>query len=399
MTMPLQGLRILDLTIFQNGPWATAMLADMGADVIKIEHPTLGDPGRHANLNPAPDAPDIYFQTMNRNKRSMTLDLKSERGRQVFYRMAKDADAVTQNFRVGVAEKLGVGYGSVRAVNPRIIYASISGFGGKGPDAQEGVFDQLGQARSGFLSLMALPDGSIRFQAIAALADQMGAIYAAYAIMCAIAARERTGMGQHVETSQLGAMMALQALAINNVLGGRPMHRPADRLKSTNPLYNVYRCADGKWLSLGAVQPDRYWASICVVIGMPRLVSDARFATLDARAQNGRALIELLDGWFAVRKRDDCLKLFKAEGVLCAPVQDYTDLARDPQVIANDYTATVSHPIHGAMKQVGIPAKLSATPGEIRFAAPQFGQHTEEVLLEFGYSWEEIAALRSEGAI
>ena len=399
MPMPLTGFRILDLTIFQNGPWATAMLADMGADVIKIEHPTLGDPGRHANLDPSPDAPDIYFQTMNRNKRSMTLDLKSERGRQVFYRLVKRVDAVAQNFRVGVAEKLKADYETVRAVNPKIIYASISGFGSKGPDAREGVFDHLGQARSGFLNLMALPDGSIRFQAIAALADQMGAIYAAYAIMCAIAARERTGQGQHVETSQLGAMMALQALAINNFLGQRQLHGPADRMKSTNPLYNVYRCADGKWLSLGAVQPDRYWEAICGVIGMPHLVNDARFATLHARSTHARALIAILDGWFIGRSRDDCLKLFKSAGVLCAPVQDYAELERDPQVIANEYITTVEHPIHGSMKQVGIPAKLSATPGAIRAAAPQFGEHTEEVLLEFGYSWDEIASLRSDGVI
>jgi crotonobetainyl-CoA:carnitine CoA-transferase CaiB-like acyl-CoA transferase len=399
MPLPLQGFRILDLTIFQNGPWATAMLADMGADVIKIEHPTLGDPGRHANLNPSPDAPDIYFQTMNRNKRSMTLDLKSDHGRQVFYKMARNADAVTQNFRVGVVEKLKVDYERLRAINPKVIYASISGFGSRGPDAQEGVFDQLGQARSGFLNLMALPDGSIRFQAIAALADQMGAIYAAYAIMCAIAARERTGLGQHVETSQLGAMMALQALAINNFLGSRQQHRPADRLKSTNPLYNVYRCADGKWLSLGAVQPDRYWEDICRVIGIPHLGNEARFATLQARAASAPALIAILDEWFGARRRDECLRLLKEAGVLCAPVQDYADLERDPQVIANDYIATVEHPVHGILKQVGIPAKLSATPGAIRSAAPQFGQHTEEVLLEFGYSWEEIASLRGEGVI
>lgn len=399
MPMPLEGFRILDLTIFQNGPWATAMLADMGADVIKIEHPTLGDPGRHANLNPSPDAPDIYFQMMNRNKRSMTLDLKTEKGRQIFKEMAKKTDAIVQNFRVGVVERLGVDYDTMRKVNEKLIYASISGFGSKGPDAKDGVFDHLGQARSGFLNLMALPSGDIRFQGITALADQMGAVYAAYAIMTAIAARERTGLGQHVEASQLGGMMVLQALAINNFIANKKQTQPADRLKSGNPLYNVYKCSDGKWISLGAVQPDRYWKTICQVIGKPELPSDARFSTTALRATHTRDLISILDSWFITRRRDDCIKMFKGAGVLCTPVQDYGELEQDPQVIANGYLETMQHPVHGPIKLVGIPAKLSETPGKIRSSAPQFGEHTEEILLEFGYSWDDIATLRGENIL
>jgi crotonobetainyl-CoA:carnitine CoA-transferase CaiB-like acyl-CoA transferase len=329
----------------------------------------------------------------------MTLNLASEEGRAVFLRMAERADIVAQNFRVGVVERLGMDYAAVRQRNTRIIYVSISGFGPKGPDATDGVYDHLGQARSGFLKLMALPGGEIRFQAIGALADQMGAVYAAHAVLCAVVARERYGVGQHVQTSQLGAMMVLQALAINNHWHSGQSRPPVGRKQSGNPLYNVYSCGDGRWVSLGGVQSERYWTLFCRAIGMPELEHDPRFATREARAANCTPLIEILDAWFGARRRDDCLRLLKAAGMLCAPVQDYDELSRDPQVLENGYLAEVTHPTHGTLRQVGIPATLSETPGAIRTAAPQFGEHTEEVLLEYGYTWEQIAKFRERGVI
>lgn len=403
MRSPLDGIKVLDLTIWQNGPWGTVMLSDMGAQVIKIEDPVNGDPGRgFAGLGGvvAGQTPTLssYFQTMNRNKQSMTLNLKTEEARRIFYKMVKTADVVTQNFRVGVVEKLGVDYETVRKINPKIIYGSVSGLGPKGPDAQEGVFDILGQARGGFMSLLAASVG-YPIHAAQGMSDQTGAIMLAHGILLAIIARERFGVGQHVQTSQLGSQLTLQAMTLNAYLLTDEMPRPRFIDRAANPLFNLYKCGDEKWIALGCVQGDRYWGDICVVLNIEHFLDDPRFNSMDGRRDNNVELIALLNDVFSIKGRDEWVLMLRERGVLCSPVQNYDDLLEDPQVVANEYFTELEHPVFGTMKEVGVTAQLSETPGAARSPAPEFGEHTEQVLLTYGYSWEDIAGFRERNVI
>ncbi len=400
MPGPLEGIKVLDLTIYQNGPWGTVMLSDMGADVIKVEDPVNGDPGR--NLTAAGVAGkrfNTYLETMNRNKRSMTLNLKHPKGRELFLDMVKKADVVAQNFRVGVVEKLGVGYQECKERNPRIVYASVSGFGSKGPDARDGVYDILGQARGGLMTALSIFDAEPAYRPNGGLADQMGAVTLAYGVLCGIVARERKGIGQHVEVSQLGGQLILQALAINGYLLNGDMMVPRSRQSAGNPLFGIYRCQGDRWIALGCIQSDRYWPAFCEVLGIQRIEHEPKFADHAARIKNGGELVSILNEVFITRPREEWLRALKPRGVLCTPVQRYDDLPTDPQVIANEYFAELQHPTEGKMVEVGIPVKLSETPGAVRCRAPEFGAHTEEVLLEFGYSWDDIARYRDEKVI
>ena len=398
---PLTGIRVLDLSIFQNGPFAGVMLADMGADVIKIEHPKDGDPARNVRLVAGTDGDDfkIYFETMNRNKRAITLDLKHPQGREVFYTLVKQADVVLQNWRLGVAKRLGVDYESLRQVNPRIIRAANTGFGPLGPDADMPVFDGIGQARSGFVHVLADPDGTPSAVGNIGFADQMGAIIVAYSVTMALLARERYGMGQNIETSQLGAMMFLMQSGIHQAFMGNFQPRRLPRSKITNPLSNCYQASDGAWLSMAGVQSDRYWPDLAKLTGTEGLVNDPRFNTLEARAANSEELVRLMDAAFLQKPRDEWVRLLRQVGIVVGPVQTFADLWTDPQCVANGYLAELEHPTRGTLREVGVPVSLSATPGKPRHVAPEFGQHTEEVLLEYGYTWEQIEALREAGAI
>ncbi len=396
---PLTGVTVLDVTIFQNGPYGTAILGDMGADVIKIERPVSGDPGRGAVTRHGKPGTNFYFETHNRNKRSVTLDLEGAEGRAVFYRLVKNADVVVQNFRVGVAERLGIDYATLVEHNPRIITASATGFGREGPDASRPVFDILGMARAGTMRALQYPGSELQYTTGFGLADQTGAIALAHAIVLALFARERFGVGQDVEISQLGAQLMLQQMGVQAFLFTGNQIPWTKRENSFNPIFNIFGCGDGKWLALGCVQADRFWSDLCDVLGLGELAEDPRFADMGARNQHGAELVPELDRAFAARPRDEWLSRLTVRDIPCAPVNDYADLLTDPQVAANEYIVDVEHPSLGPVKEVGIPIRLSETPGKIRRLAPEFGQHTEEVLLEAGYTWDEIGALREKGAL
>jgi crotonobetainyl-CoA:carnitine CoA-transferase CaiB-like acyl-CoA transferase len=396
---PLDGIHILDFTIYQNGPWATVMLADMGADVIKIEAPPGGDPGRGLKTpGSGPETVSAYFETMNRNKRSMVLDLSKVEGRAILYRMVPKADVVVQNFRHGVAERLGLDYATLSKHNPRIICASVTGFGRKGPHARHRVFDTLGQARSGLIDALrrGVPDERVN-PGPSGISDQTGAIMLAYSIMLALFARERFGIGQDVEISQLGSQLVLQGLGINMRLFNQ---NPAQTRSATkSAMFMTYRCKDDKWIALAAVHTQQYFEQFCRAVGHPELISDLRFKTAEARGIHGQELLHALDAVFIKRSRQEWLDLLYPQDIICTPVQTYNELPADPQVIANDYLAEVSHPVLGAITQVGIPTKLSATPGSIRSSAPGLGQQTDDVLREFGFAPEEIEAARQRGVV
>jgi formyl-CoA transferase len=395
---PLEGIRILDLTILINGPWATVLLADMGAEVIKIEDPVAPDPYRgdvHGGVDRRTGM-RTYFETMNRGKRSVALDLKHARGREVFHRLVRDADVVISNFRTGVVERLGADYASLARHNPRIIAVTASGLGRHGPDAEQGVVDLIGQARSGYLTLTALEDGTPRYVGNHALADQVGAMQLAQGVLLALLARERFGVGQDVDVSQLGSMLGLQALSFNNFLmmGARPVPPRADR--PVNPIFNLYRARDGRWLALACLHFTRFWPGVCRAL---ELDAQALAAGDSPGPEESRRLAQVLARAFERRDRDAWLARLRAEAVVCAPVQDYAELVADPQVAANELLVELEHPAAGRIRQVAPAIKLSRTPAAARGVAPEHGQHTEEVLLESGYGWDEIASLRAEGVI
>ncbi len=396
---PLTGIRILDASIWQNGPYASVLLSDMGADVIKIESPAGGDPGRGFVERGAWGEVSSYYEAMNRNKRSIALDLKHERGRAVFYRLVRDADVVVQNFRVGAAERLGIDYASLVAHNPRIITASATGFGRKGPHATHPVFDILGLARAGTMRALQYPDSGLEYWGAFALADQTGALVLAHAITMALLARERFGVGQDVEVSQLGAQMLLQHLGLVRFLTTGAALTPVRRTEAFNPIFTVYECSDGRWLALACLQADRYWHDVCEVLELRELERDPRFETMELRAAHARELVPILDRAFARRSRDAWLEELVTRDVPCTAVNDYEDLPTDPQVVANEYLTEVDHPVLGKVQEVGVPIKMSATPGRVRHAAPELGQHTEEVLLEHGFGWDDIQSLRSDGVL
>lgn len=393
----LEGLRVLDMTVWQQGTSASAMLADLGADVVKIEDPNGGDPGRGLWRVEQAGGLSGYFQALNRGKRSVALDLKHPRGREVLLRLARDADVFLTNFRPGVCERLGIGYADMCKANARIIYACASGYGREGPDAQQGSFDILGQARGGLMAVTGEPDRPPGYIG-APVADQVGGIMAAFGILAALLHRERTGEGQEVDVSLLGSVMALQSFNITGyLLSGEVPPRRARA--GYSPFWNVYCGSDGKYFAL-AILLNRGWHEICHAIGRPELEQDERFASFRARIQDHAAeLIAIFDEAFAQRSADEWVRILNERGVFAARVQDYEELSRDPQVQANSYIVDVSRPDGPPVGMVSTPVVFSKTPTHIRGLAPELGQHTEEVLLEAAYTWEEIDALRADGAI
>jgi crotonobetainyl-CoA:carnitine CoA-transferase CaiB-like acyl-CoA transferase len=403
MTMPLDGIRVVDWTIWQQGPVCSVMLGDLGADVIKIEERVGGDPGRgvlRAQGLDLSDRPNFYFEANNRNKRSLTVDLKKPTGVEIVRRLADRADVFVQNFRQGVAVRLGLDAKTLRARNPRLVYASATGYGPLGPDSGDPSFDYLGLARSGIMLAAGEPDHE-PLAIAGGIADQMGATMLAYGVLAALLAREKTGRGQEVDASHLGSMAWLQGLGLSaRLMLGRALPRMARRY-ATNPLWNHYRCADGEWLALAMIQADRYWARFCEVVGIPAAATDPRFATMMDRMMNAGDCVALLDATFATRPRAEWLECLRQGGDFIVSVVNSVDqLPEDPQVRANGYVTVFEHPSFGPTQVVGVPIGLSETPGTLRRPAPEFGQHTEEILTEvLGYSWEEVGRLREDEVI
>jgi crotonobetainyl-CoA:carnitine CoA-transferase CaiB-like acyl-CoA transferase len=406
MTQALEGIRVLDVTIWQQGPMTTAMLSDWGADVIKIEGPDWPDPGRSmVRYEVRPGGFNAYFETHNRNKRGIVLDLQTDRGREVFHRLVEDADVVVQNFRPGVSKRLGIDYETLCRINPKLIYCQASGFGLKGPDAGNPAVDPLAQARGGLMSVTGEPE-TPPTRVFNGFADQISAFLLAYGIVLALFHRQRTGEGQSLDGSLLQGSIAVQAFNITSYLttgtyAGQPMPRISRRL--TSPLWNHYKAKDGKWVMLAMAQPGRYWPAFREVIQEATGVSlepealDVDWMRMHAAELMG--LIAKLDELFATKPVREWVELLRQHDMIVEAVQEYSELADDPQVVENEMIVTLNHASHGAMQMVGPAVNLHSTPGSIRRPAPEFGQHTEEVLLEAGFSWEELEDLRAEGVI
>ncbi len=405
MKRPLDGVRIIDWTIWQQGPVSTMMLADLGAEVIKIEERVGGDPGRGVlsiagALVGATSGPNFYFEANNRHKQSLTLDLKNPKAIEIVYQLAEKSDVFVQNFRKGVADKLGIGYEALSQRNPQLIYASATGYGPFGPDSGEPSFDYMGLARSGIMTAVGEPQME-PLSIAGGIADQMGAIMLAYGVMAALLAREKYGMGQEVDISHLGSMTALQGLnvACKAILGKEFKRMP--RAAAPSPLWNHYKCGDDKWICLAMPQQDRYWSDFCKVLGIEHVLDDPRFATMGDRADNAKDLIPILDAAFTSRPRDDWMKALKEGGdFIYTVVNTIADLPTDEQMLANEYIVDYEHPRIGKTQLVGVPVRLSKTPGNPKGAAPEFGEHTEHILTDLlDYSWEDVAKLREEEVI
>ena len=405
MNRPLDGVRIIDWTIWQQGPVSTMMLADLGAEVIKIEERVGGDPGRGVlsiagALVGATSGPNFYFEANNRHKQSLTLDLKNPKAIEIVYQLAEKSDVFVQNFRKGVADKLGIGYEALSQRNPQLIYASATGYGPFGPDSGEPSFDYMGLARSGIMTAVGEPQME-PLSIAGGIADQMGAIMLAYGVMAALLAREKYGMGQEVDISHLGSMTALQGLnvACKAILGKEFKRMP--RAAAPSPLWNHYKCGDDKWICLAMPQQDRYWSDFCKVLGIEHVLDDPRFATMGDRADNAKELIPILDAAFASRPREAWMQALKEGGdFIYTVVNTIADLPTDEQMLANEYIVDYEHPRIGKTQLVGVPVRLSKTPGDPKGAAPEFGEHTERILTELlDYSWEDVARLREEEVI
>ena len=396
MPSALEGIRVLDISHWQQGPYASAMLADLGADVIKIEAPRSPDPGRRFLFRGA-QAVSPYFETHNRGKRSLVIDLKHPRGKEVFLRLVRQSDVVLHNLRGGAMERLGLDYEALRQVNPAIIYVHVSAYGQEGPDTNLGSFDMLAQARGGIMSVNGEPDDP-PLPVPVPIADQVGAIVAAFGTMAALFHRQRTGEGQYVNASLLGSQVALQSFNISTYFLTRRLPRRQPR-GAFGPTWTTYRCGDGKYVALGMLE-DRWWPGVCQALEQPELEADPRYATALDRGRNARELIAHMDGIFLLRPAREWVQRFRELDLLIELVQDYGDIADDPQVAANGYVLEMEWPGHDQpFHMVNCPIRFGKTPAHIRSMAPAFGQHTEEILLDLGLSQEEVRGLEEEGVV
>jgi crotonobetainyl-CoA:carnitine CoA-transferase CaiB-like acyl-CoA transferase len=392
MPGPLHGYRVVDLTSNVSGPLATMILADQGADVIKVEPPDSGDATRAGGHRRAGFT--ASFLNNNRNKRSIVLDLKKVGALRALMRLVAGADVFVQNFRPGVAERLGVGEDPVRAVAPKILYVSISGFGEIGPYAEKPAYDPVIQGFSGLATVQAGSDAARPRLLRTILPDKLTAITASQAITAALLARERTGEGQHVRLSMLEAVLAFMwasDMGSQTFVGDEPA-----RQEAASAIDLIYATADG-YITAAALT-DRQWAGLARAVERPEWLEDERFKTSALRQKNIDARLQLTQEALLMRPTTEWLKRLTAAGVPCGPVLTRSEVIRHPQVEALGLVVETEHPAAGLLRQARPAARFSRTPAKIRRGAPALGEHSEEVLTELGYSAAEIAKLRAEAA-
>jgi formyl-CoA transferase len=395
MSMPgaLEGLVVLDATQVMAGPFCAMQLADLGADVIKIEAPD-GDPTRRWIGAVGTDSPT--FNAVNRGKRGVVLNLKLPAAQDVFRRLIRGADVVIENFRPGVMAAFGLDYARLSAENPRLVYASISGYGQTGPHAGKGGFDLVAQGVSGIMSITGEPGGP-PMKCGVPLTDLGAGLFALIGILAALHHRTLTGRGQHVDTSLVEAGVALSVWEATEHLSGGGIPQPTGSAHRFNAPYQAIRCADG-YITLGAAN-DRLFVRLSRLLGHPDWAERPEFATDSARARNRVQLAALIEAITVAEPRRHWLELLDAHEIPCGPINNYEEVTRDPQIVARNMVVPTVHPTLGSMRTLGSPLKLSETPATPGRPAPLLGEHTAEVLSEAGYSEAEMSALREAGAI
>lgn len=395
MAGPLDGVVVLELAQIMAGPTCGSLLADLGADVIKVEKMPGGDDTRRY-AEPSVNGESAAFMMMNRNKRGIALDLKTEGGRRVLRRLAESADVLTENYRRGALERLGLGFDALHALNPALVYCSISGYGRSGPAADKGGFDLIAQGVSGLMSITGEPGGA-PVKVGSPVTDINAGILAALGIVAAYVHRLKTGQGQWVDTSLMEAgihQTAWQA-AIFFATGASP--GPLGSAHALAAPYQAFATRDG-WINIGGANQSN-WERIARLVGAPELIDDARFRDNSARLAHRDELAALLGARLRGRSTQDWLREFDAAGIPAGPIHSIAEMAADAQTLAREMVVPLEHPRAGRTHALGVPVKFSRTPGAVRRPAPMYGQHTREVLTEHGFSDAQIDALVAEGAV
>ena len=400
---PLTGIRVLDLTRALAGPFCTMMLGDLGADVIKVERPGRGDESRGWGppfvgepYGPYPGE-SAYFISANRNKRGITVNLKSPEGVEIVRQLAGKSDILVENFRTGVLDEMGLGFEQLSAVNPQLVYCSISGYGRTGPYADRPGYDFIVQAEGGFMGITGPEEGPPSRVGVPII-DITAGMFSSTAILAALRARDATGEGQLIDLSLLDTQVALLAnVASNYLVGGQEPRRLGNAHPNITP-YEAFRARD-RWFALAAAN-ERQWAILCDVLGQPELQADPRFADNGARVSNRDALRQVLGTAFLARDADEWLEQFRKAGLPCGPINTIPEVFAHPQADARELVIDIEHPTAGAVRFPGFPYKLSQSPATVRRPPPMLGEHTDEVLVELlGYSTDDLLAFRQAEAI
>jgi formyl-CoA transferase/CoA:oxalate CoA-transferase len=395
MSGPLAGITVLDLTRVLSGPYCTMVLGDLGARVIKVEHPRTGDDTRHWGP-PFLGGESAYFLSINRNKESVTLDFKHPDGRAVLERLIDRADVLVENFKPGTLDRAGLGWDAVHPRWRRLVYASISGYGQTGPRRSEAGYDAVIQAEGGLMSVTGEHDGPA-YRLGVAISDIVAGLFTAQGIMAALFARHATGEGQRVDIGMLDTTAALLTYQAGNYFAsGHAPRRLGNRHPTIAP-YETFPTADGEIVV--AVGNDAIWRRFCPAIGRPELADDPRFRTNKDRLAHYPELRSLLEAVLAARTRADWTGRFQAASVPCGSVRDVAEVLADPHLHAREMIGTLEHATLGPVRVMGTPIKLSQTPGALRTPPPTLGQHTAAVLGELGYDQEMIASLKASGAV
>jgi formyl-CoA transferase len=396
MSQPLTGVRVLDLTRAMTGPYCTLMLGDMGADVIKVEIPGRGDEARGWGPPFVEGGESAYFLSVNRNKRSITLDLRSEAGKEVAWRLIEWADVLVENFSPGTMERLGLGADAARARNPRLVFCSISGFGQTGPGRDKTAYDVIVQGMSGLMSITGMEDGPpIKFGV--PIADITAGMFAAFAVVNGLYQRERTGEGTRVDTSMLGAEVALLTWQAGSYFAtGQAPRREGNKHAIITP-YSTYPTGDG-YVNV-AVGNDNLWQRFCEALGWEDLLADPRFTTNRDRRTNRAELEAIIEERFGQTTTAAIVATLEPVGVPCGPIYDIAQVFADPRTQHLELERRVEHPTAGSVQQTGFPYRLSPGDCAIRRPPPLLGQHTDEVLAELGYDAAAIARLRAAAAV
>lgn len=400
LPMPLEGIKIVEYGVFHAGPGGTAILGDLGADIIKIES-GFGDPERYwtkiADLDMSlPNGESIMHEISNRNKRAIYLDITTDTGKQIFHRLVKHADVFMTNLRKSTKAKLNIDYESLKSINPKLIHANVSGYGPEGPMENLGAFDPLGQAMSGLMFATGAQEPVLLHLGVL---DQAAAIALSHAIITALFVRERRGMGQEVHVSLFSTALWLQHpnLMIASVLGVDPCIK--SNRSAHSPLRNAFQCKDGQWI-IGTHHPEeKYWKTFCELTKMTDLLEDRRYTDESGRPIPGGALIDKCDRLFAAKTRDEWIEIFLAHGLMFCPVKHVSEVKDDIQANVNHYVVPFDHPVLGTITIPGYPVHFSGCRAGTRSHAPHLGEHTDEILQDLGFSDPDISMFKKDGVV
>ena len=400
--LPLEGVKVVELAIWLAGPACGVIMADCGADVIKVEHlESGGDPARGWTPTDATvkQDPNYVFETMNRGKRGIALDISQDKGLQVLYKLCEQADVFVTNLRLSTLDKLKVNYDSIKKVNPGIVYVRGTGYGPRGPEKDKMGFDSIGfWARSGIMASIGDPD-AVPVRMRGSLGDVSTGTFLFAGMMAALFRKERTGEGGLVDGSLLatGAWVAAENLWAPLRTGQTPPKY--SRKGPPNPLVNIYNTSDNRWIYMTILQADRFWPNVCRAIGREDLIEDERFSQIDARRENTEAVVEIFDEQFKKRTLEEWGKRLDAEHIAWGLVAQPEEVISGEQVEANEYVVQVDHPVLGRLRETAIPFQIDGEALTPRAPSPEFGGSTEEVLLEAGYTWEEIGEMKEKRVV